>query len=140
MLTGSILITSSLETLLSRLPAPLPRATTFPIYSSYVLRYLNQQPQSLTQGVRVRPEGEGVDHLVLLDGACRLHVLDAVGVDAAARAHQEDARRFGLPVGGGGRISGVVAGISSGGPRCAWVFVWRWRVKGVDGACTVLAA
>lgn len=54
----------------------------------------------------MRPEGEGVDHLVLLDGAGRLHVLDAVGVDAAARAHQEDARRFGLPVGGGGRLRG----------------------------------
>lgn len=58
----------------------------------------------------MRPEGEGVNDLVFLNSAGRFHVLDAVGVNAAARAHQEDARCLGLPVDGRERVSQRVGG------------------------------
>lgn len=41
-------------------------------------------------------EGEGVDDLVLVDGARRLHVLHTVRVDAAARAQQQHPGSLGL--------------------------------------------
>lgn len=50
----------------------------------------------LTEGVGVGAEGEGVDDLVLVDGARRLHVLHAVRVDAAARAQQQHPGSLGL--------------------------------------------
>lgn len=51
----------------------------------------------LTKRMGVGAEGERVDDLVFIDGACGFHVFDAVGVDAAACPHQQHPSSLGLP-------------------------------------------